>query len=188
MNAGDRTCCGLGAAVGGRAAAAEVADATGRLTAAQVAWLRANLLAAMGHLGATGEVRVRVVGDVEMDAAHRRYSNVAGTTDVLTFDLREEASGPLDTDLLVCMDEAARAGAARGHDAARELLLYCVHGVLHCLGEDDHEDAASARMHAREDEVLRAIGVGAVYGVADGMSAPPASAPPVSSVQEDARG
>ncbi len=178
MNAGEKTSCEADGA-----AWAEVVDTTGRLTRAQVVWVRENLLAAMRHLAAAGEVRVRVVDDAAMDAAHRRYSNVAGTTDVLTFDLRDAASGPLDTDLLVCLDEAGRAGDLRGHEPVRELLLYGVHGVLHCLGEDDHEEAASARMHAREDEVLRAIGVGAVYAAADGTSAPP-----VSSGQEAARG
>src|SRR6185369_8183115 len=96
---------------------------------------------------------VRVVGDEEMAAAHQRFSGVAGTTDVLTFDLTE-AGGALDVDLLVCFDEASRQAASRGHGVERELLLYVVHGVLHCLGHDDHEEAAAARMHAEEDRVL----------------------------------
>jgi len=45
----------------------------------------------------------------------------------------------------------------------RELLLYVVHGVLHCLGMDDHDEAAAAAMHRVEDAVLTAIGVGPVY-------------------------
>jgi probable rRNA maturation factor len=98
-----------------------------------------------------------------MAVAHERYSGIPGTTDVLTFDLRDEAAGPLDTDILICLDEAIRCGAERGHAANRELLLYVVHGILHCLGHDDHDDAGYARMHAREDEVLEAIGVGRTF-------------------------
>lgn len=70
---------------------------------------------------------------------------------------------PLDVDLLICVDEARRQSAARGHSIERELLLYILHGVLHCLGEDDHDPTDAARMHAREDEVLDAIGVGATF-------------------------
>lgn len=146
----------------------ELVDATGRLDMADAGWLHARLAEAFAHLGAPGEVRVRVIDDAEMDKAHQRYSGVAGTTDVLTFDLAEGAShrdgAPLDVDLLLCLDEADRQAAERGHrEPRRELLLYALHGVLHCLGEDDHTPEGFAAMHAREDAVLRAIGVGAIF-------------------------
>ncbi len=144
----------------------DLSDATGRLGRTPIVWLRERALAALAELRASGEVRVRIVGDTEMAEAHERYSGVPGTTDVLTFDLREapgEGGGPLDTDLLVCIDEAARRAAELGHEVERELLLYIVHGVLHCLGHDDADDDSSAQMHAEEDRVLEAIGVGAVY-------------------------
>ncbi|MCC5785303.1 MAG: rRNA maturation RNase YbeY [Phycisphaerales bacterium] len=139
-------------------------DATGRLGRTAIAWLREHTLSALSALGASGEVRVRIVGDQEMALAHERYSGVSGTTDVLTFDLRDgQGDGPLDTDLLVCFDEASRRADELGHGVERELLLYIVHGVLHCLGHNDTDEASSARMHAEEDRVLQTIGVGAVY-------------------------
>lgn len=127
-------------------------------------WLVARLDRALAMLGPTGEVRVRIVDDESMAAAHQQFSGVAGTTDVLTFDLSEGGRTELDVDILVCRDEAARQAAARGHEAQRELLLYMIHGVLHCLGHDDHDEAAAARMHAEEDRVLEAIGVGRTFG------------------------
>ena len=48
---------------------------------------------------------VRVVGDLEMSEAHQRFSDVEGTTDVLTF-VTENESG-IEIDLLACADEAA---------------------------------------------------------------------------------
>lgn len=108
-----------------------------------------------------------------MADSHQRYSGVPGTTDVLTFDLRTDADrerhpARMDVDLLVCHDQAARQAAARGHTPENELLLYVVHGLLHCLGHDDHEAEGYARMHAEEDRVLAAIGIGPVFGVAGG--------------------
>ena len=126
-------------------------------------WRGGKAAGGRGVWGGGGEVRVRVVGDQEMAAAHERYSGVAGTTDVLTFNLAEAGDG-LDVDVLVCMDEAERQAGRRGHAVERELLLYVIHGVLHCLGHDDHDEAAAARMHAEEDRVLEAVGVGATYG------------------------
>jgi probable rRNA maturation factor len=102
-----------------------------------------------------------------MAAAHLKYSGIAGTTDVLTFDLRDDsaAGDPLDVDLWICIDEARRNAADRGLPVERELLLYILHGMLHCLGHDDHDEAAHLAMHTEEDRVLMAIGVGATFGV-----------------------
>ncbi len=106
-------------------------------------------------------VSIRVVDDHAMDEAHRRWCDLPGTTDVLTF--RSESESGLEIDLLLCRDEAARRAADFDHGIDHELLLYAVHGILHCLGFDDHEDEARARMHREEDRLLEAIGVGAVY-------------------------
>lgn len=141
----------------------DLTDASGALAAAGVSWLRERGAAALRALGTRGEVRVRVVDDGAMAAAHERYAGTPGPTDVLTWDLGAGGREALDCDLLVCVDEARRQAAARGHGVERELLLYIVHGVLHCLGHDDHDAASAAAMHAREDEVLEAIGVGATY-------------------------
>jgi len=161
-----------GARTRGPGGCVEVVDGTGRIDPGAVALLRNLATAAIGYLGLSGELRVRVVGDAEMAAAHLEYCDLEGTTDVLTFDMSDEVDGAgrpvLDVDVLVCLDEAARQGAARGHDRERELLLYIVHGVMHCLGFDDHDEASGAAMHAEEDRVLAAIGVGVTYAAPGG--------------------
>lgn len=114
-----------------------------------------------------GVVRVRLVGDDEMADAHERYCGVAGTTDVITFDLAEGASAhgaALDVDLIVCVDEARRQADKRNHAIETELALYTLHGVLHALGYDDLDEDSYERMHAREDEVFRRLGLGAAFG------------------------
>lgn len=173
----------------------EILDETRRLPEAALAWLTRHAEQALRRVGGQGEVRVRIVGDEAMAAAHEEFAGVPGTTDVLTFDMSEpiEAAGPesgeergewsppplptldqirqddvrssyvLDTDILVCLDEANRQSAARGYPCERELLLYTLHGVLHCIGFDDHEEADFEAMHAAEDAVLAAIGVGPVF-------------------------
>jgi len=147
---------------------------TGGLAPEDQGWIAARGAEAAHHLGARGEVRVLLVDDAAMAEAHQRHCGVGGTTDVITFDLAEGAAAggaPLDVDLLVCLDEAERQAARRGIEVRREVLLYVVHGVLHCLGFDDHDEAASAEMHAKEDEVLAAIGVGATYGAREHLGA-----------------
>jgi probable rRNA maturation factor len=157
-------------AQGGEPVAVDILDPDRRLPAPALRWLAEMARRAAATLGATGEVRVRIVGDDEMDRAHRRFKGVPGTTDVLTFDYSETPGvattgepAKLDTDILICADEASRQAAARGVDAQTELLLYIVHGMLHCLGHDDLTPDDAAAMHRREDEVLTALGVGPVY-------------------------
>lgn len=163
----DRRCgpqCGCHRTVTGPTAlAVDVADDTGALATDERDELAALLRRAGAELDASGEMRVRIVGDARMSELHHKHSGIAGTTDVLTFDLRPMGLGPLDTDVVVCMDEAVRQASARGHAPRRELLLYCLHGLLHCLGHDDHDDRAYQKMHAAEDAVLTAIGVGPVF-------------------------
>ncbi|MEO0587934.1 MAG: rRNA maturation RNase YbeY [Planctomycetota bacterium] len=144
-------------------------EAETAVDAGDVAWLAERAAAACGALGLSGRLGVAIVDDAAMSAMHEQYKQVLGTTDVLTFDLNEpggdaaEGVAGIDGDVAVCWDEAARQAAAHGHAVRAEALLYVVHGVMHLIGEDDLDEAAAARMHAREDEVLRAIGVGTVY-------------------------
>ncbi|MFG0260076.1 MAG: rRNA maturation RNase YbeY [Phycisphaerales bacterium JB041] len=157
----------------------EIADDDRLLGEAGREWLvstAAAALAPVAELG--GEVRGRIVGDAEMAEAHEKWLDIPGTTDVLTFDMREHESEPLDVDLLLCFDEASRQAAERGLRPEHELLLYTVHGVLHCLGHDDHTEADAARMHAEEDRLLAAAGVGPVYAAAERADAPARSKEP----------
>ena len=103
-----------------------------------------------------------IVGDAEMIRLHRVHSGQPATTDVLTFPAHAGGE-PIEVDIVACADEAARRAAEFGHAVDRELLLYAIHGLLHCCGHDDHEPEAHERMHAEEDRILRALGVGATF-------------------------
>lgn len=160
----------------------DLLDDTRRLSEGSSAWLREHVFKVAELLGLHGAVRVGVIDDGAMTAAHKEYLDAEGTTDVITFDLADhEGAAPrkpekdglgsykdrglygIDTDILVCLDEGLRHSTAGGYPVERELLLYVVHGVLHCLGWDDHDEAEAASMHELEDAILRQIGVGPVF-------------------------
>jgi probable rRNA maturation factor len=123
---------------------------------------RLSRIAALAGVG-RGTLTVAVVDDRVMGQMHSRYRGCSGTTDVLTFDHRNHRNAPLEADIVVCVDEAVRQADLRGHDTRDEILLYAVHGLLHLMGYDDHDPQAAAVMHAREDELLTAAGVGSIY-------------------------
>ena len=109
------------------------------------------------------EVSIRVVGDREMTDLHARWKDSPVTTDVVTFDLSDSPSDPLRVDLAICLDEAIRQSDSREHQVEDELLLYVIHGLLHCCGHDDQDEASATAIHAEEDRLLQAIGREAIY-------------------------
>jgi len=107
-------------------------------------------------------IGVLVPSAEQMAELHHRTTGQATTTDVLTFD-STEPQRPIEADIAVCVDVADRESGQRGHDIERELLLYALHGVLHCAGHDDHDQSRWKLMHDAEDRILSAIGVGPTF-------------------------
>lgn len=137
-------------------------------------WLRDRVVDAIrARPEPFGSVHVFVIDDRLMRDLHQAHLGEPDTTDVMTFDLTEREPGtpgdetPIEVEIVVCADEAARRAAELGHGLDRELLLYAVHGLLHCTGMDDHTESGAAAMHEEEDRILRAIGVGATYRPGD---------------------
>lgn len=105
---------------------------------------------------------VQFVRDRAMQALHQRWSNDPSITDVLTF-AQNQPGQPVDCDVAICVDEAARRAAELGHPVRLELLLYALHALLHACGYDDRTPGDHAAMHAMEDRILTQVGVGAVF-------------------------
>lgn len=110
-----------------------------------------------------GDITLVVVADAEMAQLHEQFTGVEGTTDVLTFDHRDDKRQPFESDLILCLDTAGREAKERGHETRLEVLLYAVHGLNHLLGGDDHTYAGAKAMHQWEDKMLSAAGFGAVF-------------------------
>jgi len=105
---------------------------------------------------------IEIVDDRRMCLLHGRWMNDDSTTDVLTFPM-SAPGGPIDVDIAVCLDEAQRRADEYGHDRLRELVLYALHGLLHVSGHDDQDAEAFRLMHAEEDRLLAAVGLGRVF-------------------------
>ena len=126
-------------------------------------WLETKTTSALELLGKNqSQLAVRVVNDATMIQLHQDHSNIAETTDVLTFD-NGSSEASIHADIAICCDVASRALGDRNHALNEELLLYVVHGMLHCIGFDDHDEEAHLKMHEEEDRILTAIGVGPVW-------------------------
>ena len=99
-------------------------------------------------------VTISLVGDRKMAALHQQFLQIAGPTDVMTFELDHDARGRVtEGEVVVCVAYATRAAKRQGHDARREILLYALHGILHLSGFDDLVEAEHRRMHREEDRI-----------------------------------
>jgi probable rRNA maturation factor len=126
-------------------------------------WLHDRLVAALTHVARPVErVAVTIVADEKMRALNQTHRGVSDTTDVLSFERRDDGD-TIEADVVICADEAARRAIELEHTVEQELLLYALHGVLHCAGFDDQTNEDFEAMHVEEDRILTAIGVGPTF-------------------------
>ncbi len=113
-------------------------------------WVRAAL-------AAPAQISVRIVDEAEGRRLNREYRGKDYATDVLTFAYAAEPV--VVADVVLCAPVVERDARALGLPLAHHYAHLLVHGTLHAQGFD-HERAADARrMHRREREVLRALGL-----------------------------
>ena len=100
-------------------------------------------------LGGFAAVDIVIVSDRRIAELHRRFMNISGPTDVITF---------LHGEIFVSADTAARQAKQFGTSTTSELKLYIIHGLLHLHGFDDARPAAARTMKNAQERILRQIG------------------------------
>lgn len=108
-------------------------------------------------------VSIAIVDDEAIARINAEFLNKSHQTDVISFDLSDEASEKASFELVINADEARRQAEARNHSTEAELALYITHGLLHNLGFDDGDSEQSRLMHETEDKILTEAGYGRVY-------------------------
>ncbi|MGZ3633658.1 MAG: rRNA maturation RNase YbeY [Parachlamydiaceae bacterium] len=98
------------------------------------------------------EVAVHFVGRQKICSLHAEYFDDPSVTDCISFpiDNDEETSYIVLGEVFVCPGTADQYVKAHGGILNEEIILYCVHGILHLLGYDDIEEADRQVMRERE--------------------------------------
>lgn len=93
------------------------------------------------------EVEIVLVSDRTIARLHKDFMNIAGATDVITFEHGE---------IVISAETARRRAPEFGHSADAEIALYLVHGLLHLNGFDDLAPRDAARMRRAQDRIWKA--------------------------------
>ena len=118
------------------------------------------------------ELSIRLTGDEGVRALNAEWRGKDKPTNVLSFPLAEDhelaAAGADGPELMlgdivlargVCLSEAEDKAIPLDRHAAHLI----VHGTLHLLGYDHHDDAAAEDMEARETRALARLGIANPY-------------------------
>lgn len=117
----------------------------GEVTEDRIASLARHVLGAEDAAG-SWSLGIRFVDDPEMQRMHLEFMGLDSPTDIMTFPHDEDGWPDEDADahggdLVISVDRAADHARDAGWDHAQELWFLIVHGLLHLLGWDDHDDA-----------------------------------------------
>jgi probable rRNA maturation factor len=118
------------------------------------------------------ELSVRLAGDEEVRSLNAEWRGSDKPTNVLSFPMSEVdaiAPGSADDPELMLGDIVLAHGVCQAEAAAKSIPLerhaahLMVHGTLHLLGHDHHDDAAAADMESREARALARLGIADPY-------------------------
>jgi probable rRNA maturation factor len=121
------------------------------------------------------EISVRLTGNEEVRALNAKWRGKDKPTNVLSFPMvenydlldanvaqRELLLGDIILAHGICLEEAAEKGVSFEEHATHLL----VHGTLHLLGYDHHDEDDAADMESREIRALQRLGIPNPYGEA----------------------
>lgn len=105
------------------------------------------------------ELTLAFIKDDEMEELHKKWMDLSGTTDVMSFpmdELRPNDPTPGILGDIVISPVVARAQAERaGHTFEHEVKILAAHGLLHLLGYDHQEPDDEKVMFALQEDLVK---------------------------------
>ena len=113
----------------------------------------------------TGSVSIKFLGKEEMQSLNKKFRGKDHPTNVLAFPI--DNSLDLDTDSLgdiaICHEVILKEAKEQNKEVCDHMAHIFIHGVLHLLGHDHHQEAQAQIMENLEKSILAKIGVADPY-------------------------
>ena len=88
---------------------------------------------------------------LEINMKHLQHDTY---TDIITFDLRDDLSGPVEGEIYISIDRVKENAEVVGVDFENEFIRVVSHGLLHLLGYKDKTAAQAKEMRQEEEACL----------------------------------
>ena len=112
-----------------------------------------------------GSVSIKFLGKKEMQSMNKKFRSKDTPTNVLAFPI--DNSLDLDTDSLgdiaICHEVVLKEAKEQNKEVRDHMAHIFIHGVLHLLGHDHHQEAQAEIMENLERRILSKIGVADPY-------------------------
>jgi probable rRNA maturation factor len=106
------------------------------------------------------ELSVRIVGEQEGKNLNETYRGASGATNVLSFPFDDKLPKqiPLIGDIVICAPVVAKEAQEQKKPLDAHWAHMIVHGVLHLLGYDHHQEQQAFIMESLETDILQGLG------------------------------
>lgn len=108
------------------------------------------------------EIAFRLTSDHDIRQMHCEFMGLDSATDIMTFpyqgageQIPDGAPGMVGGDIVISVEQASAQAANAGWSTLDELRFLVIHGVLHLVGWDDHDEKARQAMLKRQGDLLK---------------------------------
>ena len=105
--------------------------------------------------GVESDISIQFLSPDRMAKINQNFLQHEGPTDVITFNLGEDASSFLMGEILICPEVAARQSEEFNTSWYEETIRYVLHGLLHLKGFDDLEPEKRRIMKRHENQWMQ---------------------------------
>lgn len=88
---------------------------------------------------------------------NKQYFGKFRATDVISFPLKDSLEPSYLGEVVVSAEEAVKVSKKLKVRWQDELLLYCLHGILHLIGYSDTTKSKRAKMERKQQKVIKAL-------------------------------
>ena len=108
------------------------------------------------------DLSILLVNEETMSSYHRRFMDLDGPTDVMSFPM-DELRAPADDepaprgtlgDIVICPQFTSAQAPENGREPAEEIEYLLIHGLLHLLGHDHAEPNEKEIMFGLNDRII----------------------------------
>jgi probable rRNA maturation factor len=101
------------------------------------------------------ELGLHFVSAKEMAKVHEQFMNIAGSTDVITFDHGSKPPANIHGEIFISVEDAIAQAREFKTTWQSEVARYVIHGILHLLAFDDLQPPARKKMKQAENRLLK---------------------------------